>query len=208
MRRETRSRRERRLRSGCSRLSLQYKALTTAWESDGRLRNEYPSLRLDSDPLISRTRDILERLMTAIQLVREAALGARWDTESIRVLLDTIGGTVLNIRQRLAEGVSQTGAITNLISGLRGPVAYLQDQLRSSLASRGRFARSRQTKSEENADTERPRPVVMRLPRSAHGPVRPGRRCGNPQVEECVRSRRSARFRQSREWSTESQRSQ
>jgi hypothetical protein len=43
-------------------------ALTTAWESDGPLRNEYPSLRLDSDPLISRTRDILERLTTAIQL--------------------------------------------------------------------------------------------------------------------------------------------
>jgi hypothetical protein len=40
----------------------------------------------------------------------------------------------LTIRERPAEGVSQTGAIIKLISGLRGPVAYLQDQLRSSLA--------------------------------------------------------------------------
>lgn len=52
--------------------------LEDAWRSDLELRKRFPAGQLDSSSLISVTRSVLERLMTAGHMIWEASVGASW----------------------------------------------------------------------------------------------------------------------------------
>jgi hypothetical protein len=100
--------------------------LNDAWSSDLELRERLPNEPLDAEPLVRRTRDILERLLTATQLVREAGLGARWAGEQLRSLLDEVGERVLQARKLLVSGVTQARALMKTVAELVQSVPELQ----------------------------------------------------------------------------------